>query len=428
MRCAGRRIARRPIALVLMVLVMLPSVALAQDQPIVRVTLSPESVSVGHAADMRVTVLVPTWFASPPVFPSFEIANAITRLPADSSYPTSERVGNSTWSGIVRDYRIYPLLGATYRISGQSVLISYANPGGQPSLAEITIPDIVLRATVPTGAEHLQPYLAGRELQLSQEIEGDVAALQRGDAIVVTYTAVLDGLPAMFLPRLAPHVELEGVSIYADTPVVEDVTPARRREKLTLVFESGGEFTLPAVGLDWWNTAAGRLERASVAAVLFSVAGPTTTGASMGTTNHLPAGWWLTAVFAALLAAVLTRRRLPALTSRLRAALHARRQSEPHAFKDLRGTIRHGDPKTVYHAMLHWLERIETGLDLRRFTVSYGTDELSAAVYQLTRATYSNSAAQPDLRGLYAELAAARRRWQDTRSPATGAVLPNLNP
>jgi hypothetical protein len=409
-------------------LAMLPSVVLAQDQPIVRITLSPESVSVGEAVNMRVTVLVPTWFASPPVFPSFEIANAITRLPADSSYPTSERVGNATWSGIVRDYQIYPLLGATYRIGGQSVRISYANPGGQPSLADITIPDIVLRATVPTGAENLQPYLAGRELQLRQEIEGDVTALQRGDAVVVTYTAELDGLPAMFLPQLAPRVELEGVSIYADTPVVEDGTPARRREKLTLVFESGGKFTLPAVGLDWWNTAAGRLERASVAAVLFSVAGPTATGTSMGTTHQLPAGGWLVVVFAALLAAGLTRRRLPALTSRLRAALQARRQSEQYAFKKLRGTMRHGDPKSVYHAMLYWLERLETGLDVRAFTVSYGTDELSAAVNQLTRATYSNSAAQADLSGLYAELAAARRRWRKTRSPATGAALPSLNP
>jgi hypothetical protein len=425
MKCVGRGVAGRLIALAL---VMLPSVVLAQDQPIVRVTLSPESVSVGEAVDMRVTVLVPTWFASPPVFPSFEIANAITRLPPDSSYPTSERVGNAPWSGIVRDYQIYPLLGATYRISGQSVRISYANPGAQPSLADITIPEIVLRATVPIGAENLQPYLAGRELQLRQEIEGDVTTLQRGDAVVVTYTAELDGLPAMFLPGLAPHVELDGVSIYADTPVVEDGTPARRREKLTLVFESGGKFTLPAVGLDWWNTAAGRLERASVAAVLFSVAGPTAAETSMGTSNPLPAGGWLVVVFAALLAAVLTRRRLPALTSRLRATLQARRQAEQYAFKELRGTMRHGDPKTVYRAMLHWLERLETGLDVRGFAVSYGTDELSAAVYQLTVAAYSDSAGQPNLSGLYPELAAARRRWRNTRSPATGAVLPSLNP
>ena len=90
--------------------------------------------------------------------------------------------------------------------------------------------------------------------------------------------------------------------------------------------------------------------------------------------------------------------------------------------------MRHGDSKTLYRAMLHWLERLETGLDVRGFAVSYGTDELSAAVYQLTVAAYSDSAGQPNLSGLYPELAAARRRWRNTRSPATGAVLPSLNP
>ena len=173
---------RRLLALLLLNFA-LPGTLLGQDpqQPIVRVTLSPESVTVGEAANLQVTVLVPTWFASPPVFPSFEIANAITRLPPDSSFPTSERVGNETWSGIVRDYRVYPLLGATYRMSNQRLQIRYANPGGQPLHAEITIPDIVLRATVPPGAENLQPYIAGRELQLSQTIEGNSTSLQPGD-------------------------------------------------------------------------------------------------------------------------------------------------------------------------------------------------------------------------------------------------------
>ena len=61
----------------------------AQQSPIVRVSVTPETVSVGESAELRVTVLVPTWFPRPPVYPAFELANAITRLPADSSYPVS---------------------------------------------------------------------------------------------------------------------------------------------------------------------------------------------------------------------------------------------------------------------------------------------------------------------------------------------------
>ena len=419
---------RRLLALLLLN-VALPGTLLGQDQqqPIVRVKLSPDSVTVGEATNLRVTVLVPTWFASPPVFPSFEIANAITRLPPDSSFPTSERVGNETWSGIVRDYRVYPLLGATYRMSGQRMLIRYANPGGQPLNADITIPDIVLRATVPPGAENLQPYIAGRELQLSQTIRGDTTSLQPGEAVVIVYTAELDGMPAVFLPPLAANVDIEGVSIYADTPVVEEGSPARRNEKLTLVFESGGTFTLPAIGLDWWNVTTGTIEHSSVAAVSFSVAGTMATGTSMRTTNRLSAMAWLVLLAAVLAAVLLTRRRIPTLTRRLHAALEAHRQSEKYAFNELRGTLRQGNSKAVYHAMTLWLERLDTGMDLRRFGAVYGTDALNAAINQLSGAAYSASEVAPNLSGLYRELAATRSHWRKTQSRARFA-LPNLNP
>ena len=63
--------------------------ALAQEQPIVRVQVTPNSASVGEAAELTVTVLVPTWFTRPPVYPSFELANASAMsLGRASSGPT----------------------------------------------------------------------------------------------------------------------------------------------------------------------------------------------------------------------------------------------------------------------------------------------------------------------------------------------------
>ena len=103
-------------------LVLLAATASAQDQPIVRITLTPEEVNVGEAAEMQVTVFVPTWFAKPPVFPTFEVANAVTRLPPDSSYPMSQRIGRDTWSGIVRNYKIYPLSASVFELGGNSLI------------------------------------------------------------------------------------------------------------------------------------------------------------------------------------------------------------------------------------------------------------------------------------------------------------------
>ena len=175
-----------------LLLVVLP--AWAATEPVVRVAVMPDTVRVGEAAELQVTVLVPTWFTKPPVYPSFELANAITRLPPDSSYPTSERVGRETWSGIVRSYRVWPLLDARYRISGETLTVTFANPGAAPVTAEVEVPEIVLRGIVPDGAAELDPYIAGRSLKLSLEVEGDISGLEAGDALVLTYRAELDGI------------------------------------------------------------------------------------------------------------------------------------------------------------------------------------------------------------------------------------------
>jgi hypothetical protein len=143
--------------------------------------MMPEVVAVGEAAELTVTVLVPTWFTRPPVYPSFELANAITRQPADNSYPIRERVGSDSWSGIVRSYEVYPLLGATYRLSGQSMSIAYADPGKDPVIMDVELPEIVFRGSVPGGAETLHPYIAGRSLALSLEVDGATDALAAGE-------------------------------------------------------------------------------------------------------------------------------------------------------------------------------------------------------------------------------------------------------
>ena len=61
---------------------------------------------------------------------------------------------------------------------------------------------------------------------------------------MVTYAAELDGLPAIFLPPLLPELDVDGVSGYADVPKLGDGPPARREEKLTLVFD-GSPTTTP---------------------------------------------------------------------------------------------------------------------------------------------------------------------------------------
>jgi len=411
----------------LLLLLGIAATAHAQVQPVVRVEATPEQVLVGEPVRLRVTVLVPTWFPTPPVFPTFELANAITRLPADSSFSTRERIAGDRWSGIVRDYRVYPLAAATYSLRGLSMTVSYANPGGQPSVAKIALPEVTFRGVVPEGARKLDPYLAGSALTLERSIEGDPADLTVGDAVVVRYTAELAGLPAMFLPPMIDPPEVPGVSAYVQEPEVADGEMARRSEQVTLVFDAGGTFELPGVSLDWWNTAEGRIETASVPPLSLTVAGPSPEPSAPESAPPDP-GRLIALLIAALAAIGLLVKFVPAALRGFRARAERRLQTEAHAFGEFTKAAASGDAGVTYGALLAWLDRITAGPAARRFCREYGDERLAADLDALSRSLFTDSAPAPDLRHFSRSFARARRRYLATVRRPAGHGLPSLNP
>ncbi len=399
-----------------------------QPKPIVRAVVTPETVMVGEAAELTITILVPTWFTRPPQYPSLELANAITREPANNSYPLRERVGNESWSGIVRSYDIYPLLGANYRLAGQTVSISFANPGGEPIRAEVELPEVTLRGVVPQGAETLQPYIAGRRLDLNIEVDGATESLQAGDAVVLTYSAELEGLPAIFIPPLAPALQFDGVSVYPEEPKVVDGDSARRSEKVTLVFAAGGEFTVPDVQLDFWNTDSNDIEQASAAGKTFIVAGPPAAAADQSLQES--SQWRRAALFAGLAIILLLAMRAlgPRLADALRNALMRRRQSEEYAYRRLQQALRSRQEARTYESLLAWLQRLSAGYDTRSFTDAFGNDGLREAIDKLSACRFRPASQAVDWAALRKGIGAARKQYLDSTSNRQASSLPPLNP
>jgi len=402
--------------------------ALAQGQPVVRAEVSPDTVNVGESAELTITVLVPTWFTRPSTYPSFELANAITRLPADSSYNIRERIGNESWSGIVRTYEIYPLLGATYRLSGLSVEVTYANPGGDPRTTAVKIPEVAIRGRVPAGAEALDPYIAGQSLSLRLDVNGELDSLDAGDAVVLEYVAELDGLPAIFIPPLAPNLEFDGVSVYADVPDVEDGSPARRSEKLTLVFDAGGAFSIPGRELHYWNTQSKSIETAVADGLDFSVAGPPVTTPVADASGGLQWPRLIAVVLGSIALLVVIWRGAPALARRYRDAAERRRQTEDYAFTQVLKALGSGNNATAYHALLHWIERLTPGTTLRSFVSDYGDESLSVEVAALSAGIYGGADTSGDLARIKSKLKKARKNYLERGSGQQVQSLPPLNP
>lgn len=428
-----------------LVIVLAAPVFAAEDQkPVVRVDVEPETVTVGKPVRLRVTVLVPTWFAKPPVYPSFELPNAVTRLPPDSSFPTSERVGRDNWAGIVRDYVIYPQIPAAYEMSGQTILVTYADADTrEPVLVEMAAPPVVFTGIVPADARGLTPFVAGEALTLEQTVDGSVTGLKSGDAITRRVTATVTGVPALFLPPLLIDPGLDGLSVYPREPVVrdrrgqgDDPVVGVRTEIATYVFERGGAYTLAPVELRWWNTSAQRIETATVPAIEIAVTpgpGEGTPGQKREIGFEIPARLLVAAGLVLAMGVVGVRHGVVVLRWR-RDRLAAWRASEAYAFRMLRRAVRSDEPRDIYNRAILWVDRLAPRLTLDAL-IGYATAVTAGqALRELGLAAYGRdlSAARFDhatRRRLLAALISARRAYlAEGRLVFRPTSLPALNP
>ena len=402
----------------------------AQTEPIARVSISPESVSVGESLNMEVTILVPTWFKGAPEFPSFELPNAITRLPPDSSYPSNELIDGQTWFSIIRNYRILPLTGGRFVLSDQSIRVSYADPETRQAIdVSVPLPSIQFSAIVPAGAESLDPYIAGTRFEITRELKGETDNLESGDALVATYTATLEGLPAIFIPQLANIQELPGISIYSKEPTIEENgRTGSRIEKVTYVFESGGEFPIPGLTLAWWDFNDESIKNETIETISVTVKGPVSTPEK---DPSIPSKTWISYLLAAAVILVFFGILYKA-APRIQSAMKKRRESflasEECAFKRACAALRNHEAKTSIREISVFANRIQKGLLPTDFAHRYGHPDFLSELEAIYSYAYSNNRTDVDFTKLESGLRDARQAALRDASKVYNRDLPLLNP
>lgn len=393
----------------LLLALLLPLPLAAQTAPQVTVAIDPEGlVPVGTPVSVTATLLVPTWMPDPPVWPDLQVADAVTRLPERGTRPVTRRIGNVSWSGIARTWEIVPQRPADYDFGTPTITVTYADPvTNAPTVATVPLPPITLAATVPPGAEGIDPFLAATSLTVTATVDGLPPAPKPGDAFTLTLVTTASGPPAILLPPLADRLPSPtGLRAYPREPVLADGDPATRTESVAYVIEAPGHYEFPAVTLDWWNTMAAAHETATAAPLVIDVPGTRGSGA--------PAPKRLAALAAAGLAVI------AALAVFLLLRRHAPRPASPRrTYRALRHTIRSGPPTAIRTALTNW-------------TVMQGRplpEDMEAPLRSLERAAYgppSNPPGATTRRALLEAAARAHARDDDRRHPSR--ALPPLNP
>lgn len=402
----------------------LPAAAQEASGPQASVTLDPDGpVTVGTPVEVSVTLLVPSYMPKPPVWPDLQIADAITRLPDRATNPVTQRIGSESWSGISRTWEIVPQRPADFELGAATATVTYADPEtNAPREVEVALPEIAFSATVPPGAEGIDPFLAATSLTLSAKIDGLSDAPKPGDAFTFTLTTTAEGPPAMLLPPLVEGLETPpGLRAYPRQPALADGPPASRTEAVTYVIEAPGSYALPALRVDWWNTAAASRETASTDPISLEVPAPAGWRPPGDAAGGLasPLRMWI-AVVAALalalaLAFLLRRRRHPPAEAR-EPSLRERRSA-------LRSAVLEDSPGVIRLRLGEWRAALPGALPAR------DGDAIEAALAALDRAAYGPAGGRgSDEATRRRALLAAVDRAAPARSGAEAPRLPTLNP
>jgi len=305
-------------------------------------------------------------------------------------------------------------------------------------------------------------WLPARSLTLTADGVDANSTVRVGEPVTLTLRLQAQGLGFEQLPELRLP-KIDGADVYPDKASTQNRDDGEwlfgeRERKFALVPNRPGPLTLPAITLDWWDTAHDRLETASVPAVHLQVqpaaassapAPRTAPTSSAGEPAIAPignspsagesgdaAGMWRTLAVLATLAWIVTMTgwivALRAQRSRDQARdaeagrIRARSSSQRRAFRD---AVAQGDWSGSAQALLNWARSTRPALrNTGELARALADPSQVAAVAELERACYGSGATS----GLGVRLARAFRDGpclgEEVNPGVTPAPLPPLYP
>lgn len=127
---------------------------------------------------------------------------------------------------------------------------------------------ITLEIKAQPAAYQGKQWLPAKSISLNVHWQTPPDKLKAGEPVNLTLGVVADGLTAEQLPKLELDIPA-GIKAYANQPdlnneINNDGVIGIRQEKWVIVSPYNGEFTLPEIKIDWWNSKTGQAEVAKL--------------------------------------------------------------------------------------------------------------------------------------------------------------------
>ncbi len=198
----------------------------------------------------------------------------INKLGEDSSFETQRN--GKRYVVIERQYVIFPQSSGPMTIQPIVFQGQTGGTGGFFSFDRFNQPTSVVRRSKPVEI-NVKPipdsftgdtWLPANQLTIEEQWSVDPSKLEQGEATTRTLTLKANGLAASHLPEIKSHLP-DTLKQYPDQPEFDESNNADgyigvRRDKMAIIPTEGGDFTLPAIKIPWWNTETDKMEVADL--------------------------------------------------------------------------------------------------------------------------------------------------------------------
>lgn len=247
-----------------------PAELLARGDLQARVTIDTQGALYQRAPfQLAVEIATPRWFSRGTRVRDFRIPGAVIKPVSSFADNMSQRIAGQTWSQQRWRFRVFPREDGELAIPSLTVFVSVNTETDGVVEGELTLDAPVPTILTPPGVLARGDWVATPSLTVEERWEGLLDSYVPGDALTRVRTFVMRDAPAMMLPG-SDITTIDGLSLYNAPAVVTDESErgslvGTREETLVITFEAPGEYLLPGLEYDWFNTGTQELERISLA-------------------------------------------------------------------------------------------------------------------------------------------------------------------
>ncbi|MGU5698696.1 BatD family protein [Aeromonas allosaccharophila] len=284
----------------LLAAMLLPATAAAGERaPAAQVTLKSWLKDQGennapYAVNQQITLYLELttnrWFTAGTRIGQFELPGVMVKQRSTLATNFTQRQDGETWSHQRWELTLYPQQSGQFEIPAIAVRVTVAQPDGRSQPLTLTTRPQRFAAALPDPTLTVGGrWLSASNLTLSQHWQNSAddqaeGELRVGDAITRTVTASGQDTLSVLIPPLIPAIDNdERVQAYPAQARLDDTQErgeylSSREDQTTYIVQRGGELTLPALELRWWNSQTRQLETLTLPGQTLRV-------------RHTPASW-----------------------------------------------------------------------------------------------------------------------------------------